>query len=166
MHNNIIKEDLSVCYLKTIAAVNGIELERMRYDSNSDDVVIKKVVNTRRGRFYSEIKVQLKSTSINLIDGIKNNQILYPLNVKNYNDLCTPASAPRFLMLFILPKDNWIEYKNNKLAINGTMYWLSFKGVTPSNNKSSVTIKIPVENIITPTTIQELMQRAAEGEMV
>ena len=65
MHNNIIKEDLSVCYLKTIAAVNGIELERMRYDSNSDDVVIKKVVNTRRGRFYSEIKVQLKSTSIN-----------------------------------------------------------------------------------------------------
>ena len=34
MHDNIIKEDLSVCYLKTIAAVNGVEL---------DDVVIKKV---------------------------------------------------------------------------------------------------------------------------
>ncbi len=40
-----IKEDLSICYLKTIAAVRGIAVERIEHDEDSVDVVIKKVLN-------------------------------------------------------------------------------------------------------------------------
>ncbi len=34
-----IKEDLSICYLKTIAAVRGIAVERIEHDEDSVDAV-------------------------------------------------------------------------------------------------------------------------------
>ena len=40
MDKEKIKEDLSICYLKTIAAVNGIALERIEHDEDSVDVVM------------------------------------------------------------------------------------------------------------------------------
>ena len=59
-----IKEDLSICYLKTIAAVKGIAVERIEHDEDSVDVIIKKVLNTNKNiPFNSQISVQLKSTS-------------------------------------------------------------------------------------------------------
>ena len=38
------KEDLSICYLKIITAINGIALEQNYHDEDSIDVVIKKFV--------------------------------------------------------------------------------------------------------------------------
>ena len=59
-----IKEDLSICYLKTIAAVRGIAVERIEHDEDSVDVVIKKVLNIDKNvSFNSQISVQLKATS-------------------------------------------------------------------------------------------------------
>ena len=73
-HMNIekIKEDLSVCYLKTIAAVNGIALENITHDEDSVDVIIKKVIQMSSSRrFNSQISVQLKSTSSKNQNNIK-----------------------------------------------------------------------------------------------
>lgn len=50
MDKEKIKEDLSICYLKTIAAVNGIALERIEHDEDSVDVIIKKLVYHDNGK--------------------------------------------------------------------------------------------------------------------
>lgn len=59
-----VKEELSICYLNAIAAVNGIALEQIRHDEDSTDVILKKTVKLSDGTpFNSQIRVQLKSTS-------------------------------------------------------------------------------------------------------
>ena len=102
-----IKEDLSVCYLKTIAAVNGIALENITHDEDSVDVIIKKVIQMSSSRrFNSQISVQL--------------------------------------------------------MINGKMYWLSLQSNKLTENKDSISIKIPKENILNNVTIEQLIEKAAK----
>ncbi|MDD7382566.1 MAG: hypothetical protein PUG37_07335 [Bacillales bacterium] len=45
MNIDNIKEELSICYLNTIAAINGIALEQFKHDEDSTDVILKKVIN-------------------------------------------------------------------------------------------------------------------------
>lgn len=166
-HMNIekIKEDLSVCYLKTIAAVNGIALENITHDEDSVDVIIKKVIQMSSSRrFNSQISVQLKSTSSKSQYNIKENEIIYEFKVKNYNDLCIAATMPSMLALLILSEkeEEWINWATNELMINGKMYWLSLQSNKLTENKDSISIKIPKENILNNVTIEQLIEKAAK----
>lgn len=170
MDKEKIKEDLSICYLKTIAAVNGIALERIEHDEDSVDVVIKKLVCGEDGkpRFNSQISVQLKATSSISQYTIGENDISYVLKVKNYNDLCTPASMPSILALLILPEmdDEWVKWTPDELMIKGKMFWLSLRDREVSNNSASVTVKIPKTNVLNIATIEELIVKVSEEGML
>ena len=156
-----IKEDLSICYLKTIAAVRGIAVERIEHDEDSVDVVIKKVLNIDKNvSFNSQISVQLKATSSKSQYSIGKQEISYKLKVKNYNDLCMPATMPSMLALLILPEE--MEEWTDELMIKGKMFWLSLQNQEVSDNKDNVTVKIPKENILNADTIENLIKKAAE----
>ena len=160
-----IKEDLSICYLKTIAAVRRIAVERIEHDEDSVDVVIKKVLNIDKNvSFNSQISVQLKATSSKSQYGIGKQEISYKLKVKNYNDLCMPATMPSMLALLILPEEmeEWTKWTPDELMIKGKMFWLSLQNQEVSNNKDNVTVKIPKENILNADTIENLIKKAAE----
>lgn len=160
-----IKEDLSICYLKTINAVKGIAVERIEHDEDSVDVIIKKVLNTDKNMpFNSQISVQLKSTSSKSQYGISKEKISYKLKVKNYNHLCMPASMPSILALLILPEkiEEWTRWTPNELMIKGKMFWLSLQDQEVSDNKDNVTVKIPKENILNADTIENLIKKVAE----
>lgn len=162
-----IKEDLSICYLKTIAAIQGIAVERNEHDEDSVDVIIKKVIDIGSNiPFNSQISVQLKSTSSNSQYSINEDEISYKLKVKNYNDLCMPASMPSILALLILPEDKeeWIKWTPEELTMKGKMFWLSLQGCESSDNKDNVTVKIPKENVLNVDTIENLLKKAAEEE--
>ena len=159
-----IKEDLSICYLKTIAAVRGIAVERIEHDEDSVDVIIKKVINTNPNMpFHSQISVQLKSTSSRSQYRISEKEVSYILKVKNYNDLCMPASMPSILALLILPEkeDEWTKWTPDELIVRGKMFWLSLQDKEVSANKENVTVKIPKENILNADTIENLIKKAA-----
>lgn len=169
MDTEKIKEDLSICYLKTIAAVNGIALERIEHDEDSIDVIIKKLVCLQSGgKFNSQISVQLKATSSVSQYSIGETEISYVLKVKNYNDLCAPASMPSILALLILPakEDEWIAWSPEELMIKGKMFWISFQGDEESKNVGNITVKIPKENVLSATTIEALIERVAEEGMI
>ena len=100
-----IKEDLSICYLKTISAINGIALDLISHDEDSIDAIIKKLVSVNEHKFNSQISVQLKCTSSPSQYSIDENFVTYVLKVKNYNDLCAPATMPSILAVLILPND-------------------------------------------------------------
>lgn len=160
-----IKEDLSICYLKTIAAVRRIAVERIEHDEDSVDVVIKKVLNIDKNvSFNSQISVQLKATSSKSQYGIGKQEISYKLKVKNYNDLCMPATMPSMLALLILPEEmeEWTKWTPDELMIKGKMFWLSLQNQEESDNKDNVTVKIPKENILNADTIENLIKKAAE----
>lgn len=160
-----IKEDLSICYLKTIAAVRRIAVERIEHDEDSVDVVIKKVLNIDKNvSFNSQISVQLKATSSKSQYRIGKQEISYKLKVKNYNDLCMPATMPSMLALLILPEEmeEWTKWTPDELMIKGKMFWLSLQNQKVSDNKDNVTVKIPKENILNADTIENLIKKAAE----
>ncbi len=160
-----IKEDLSICYLKTIAAVKGIAVERIEHDEDSVDVIIKKVLNMDNNmQFNSQVSVQLKSTSSCSQYSINKDEISYKLKVKNYNDLCMPASMPSILALLILPEEEeeWTKWTPDELIIKGKMFWLSLQDKDVSDNKDNVTVKIPKANVLNASTIENLIKKAAE----
>ena len=160
-----IKEDLSICYLKTITAVKGIAVERIEHDEDSVDVIIKKVLNIDKNvPFNSQISVQLKSTSSKSQYSISKQEISYKLKVKNYNDLRMRASMPSILALLILPeeKEEWTKWTPDELIIKGKMFWLSLQDKEECDNKDNVTVKIPKENILNADTIESLIKKAAE----
>lgn len=160
-----IKEDLSICYLKTIATIQGIAVERIEHDEDSVDVIVKKVLDMGSNmQFNSQISVQLKSTSSSSQYSINKDGVSYKLKVKNYNDLCMPASMPSILALLILPEDKgeWIKWTPKELMIKGKMFWLSLQNRELSDNKENVTVKIPKENVLNVDTIEDLIQKAAE----
>ncbi|WP_051212886.1 DUF4365 domain-containing protein [Butyrivibrio fibrisolvens] len=141
-----IKEDLSICYLKTIAVVNGIALEEFRHDEDSTDVVLKKILELSGGqKFNSQISVQLKSTSSLSQYVMGPQEITYKLKVKNYNDLCANSAMPSILGLFILPEntDEWVNWDEEELLLKGQMFWISLQGKAVSTNIGSVSVKIP-----------------------
>lgn len=160
-----VKEDLSICYLKTIAAVKGIAVERVEHDEDSVDVIIKKILyNEKNEPFNSLISIQLKSTSSSSQYHISEKEISYKLKVKNYNDLCMPASMASILALLILPEkeENWTKWTPDELIIKGKMFWLSLQNNAMSDNKENITIKIPKDNVLNADTIEDLIVRAAE----
>ncbi len=160
-----IKEDLSICYLKAIAAVKGIAVERIEHDEDSVDVIIKKILNMDNNiQFHSQVSVQLKSTSSRSQYSINRKDISYKLRVKNYNDLCMPASMASILALMILPdaEEEWIKWTPDELIMKGKMFWLSLQGKEVSDNKDNVTVKIPKENILNADTIENLIRKVAE----
>lgn len=163
----IIKEDLSICFLKTIATCNGIALEEVRHDDDSEDVKIKKTIELKdSGKFISELKFQLKTTSSESMYSEDENYISYKLNVKNYNDLCTPSTTPIVLGLLVLPgnQEDWVNCTKTELVLKGRMYWLSLQNETKSKNTDSVTVKIPKDNVLNEKTIEDLLIAVAEGE--
>lgn len=159
-----VKEDLSICYLKAVAAINAIALEETRHDEDSIDVIIKKEISISGERFFSEVGVQLKATSSVSQYSETTTDISYKLKAKNYNDLCAKSNIPRMLALLILPEDSndWVKWTLDELLIRGRMYWYSLYGESPTKNTATVTIKIPKTNIIDTVTIQEIIQKAGE----
>ena len=83
-----VKEDLSICYLKAVAAINAIALEENRHDEDSIDVILKKQICISGEPFFSEVGVQLKATSSVSQYSETITDISYKLKAKNYNDLC------------------------------------------------------------------------------
>jgi len=163
-----IKEDLSICYLKTISAINGIALDLISHDEDSIDAIIKKLVSVNEHKFNSQISVQLKCTSSPSQYSIDENFVTYVLKVKNYNDLCAPATMPSILAVLILPNDKneWINWQREELITRGQMYWTCLQNKEPSTNNTSVTIKIPVTNVLNIETVENLILMVAEkGEL-
>ncbi len=164
MDSEKIKEEMSMCYLQAIAAVNGIALERYHHDDDSTDVTLNKIVFPDGMEYNSQIRVQLKSTSSPSQYAIKEDEITYKLKVKNYNDLCMPSVMPSMLALLILPENEheWVAWDINELLLRGQMYWICLQDNEKSGNENTVSIKIPKNHILNNMTINNLIEKAAK----
>lgn len=63
MHTTRQMEDLQISYTSALCAAVGISYDTQRHDDDSTDAIIKKTISLSNGcRFFSQLRIQLKST--------------------------------------------------------------------------------------------------------
>ncbi len=166
MTENLKKEQFSLSYINAIVSACGFTLEEIRVDIDSVDCTIKTQLRADNNRYNNPcLEVQLKATeNWQIID----EHINYALNIKNYNDLRDDkVMVPRILVLLCLPKDSSAVVEKDKyIELHETLYFLSLKGSEETENKTSISLKIPIANILSIDKLKTMLQNLANGEEI
>jgi len=166
MTDNDIKEEISLAYLTAISSKAGIALNLKNRDVESEDVALTfQTYDSNGDKFISNLNMQLKTTSSISEYRIKSDVITYKLKIKNYNDLIAKRSTPIILGLLIIPNyQQCVNWTIQQLILNGTMYWVSFKGAKKIRNFRKITVRIPCSQMLNSTSLVEVMNKIAKGE--
>ena len=154
------KERLSLVYTKALAARAGFSTSEFDVDRDSVDLQIH-----AGGPGRPVLALQLKATA-NL--GIERDGLLpFRLSIKNYDDLCGGGGLPRLLVVLELPQDEsrWMMVTPEELILRRRAYWLNLQGKEEVSNKTTVTVHIPVGNLLNVESLQTLMERSRKGEI-
>jgi hypothetical protein len=92
--------------------------------------------------------------------------IHYVLGRKNYDELIvTNVIVPRVLLLVLVPDHltDWTELTADQLLLRRCAYWISLRGLQPTENETSVTVYIPRANIFTVEVLCSIMDRINGG---
>ena len=100
------KEAFSEAYARAIASIAGFVCSKSDFDRDSIDISFKSNISP-----FVAIGVQLKSTSREAV--VVDNEIHFPLPIKNYNDLRVQTILPRILVVLILP-DKLVDQVDEK----------------------------------------------------
>ena len=162
MHSTAQKEQFSRAYVAAIAAQAGCNSAKPEVDDDSVDLTLKMKDLTDCKRSRSEVDIQLKCTT----NGDFSQDILsYALPLKNYNDLRDDVLTPRLLVVVCVPKEieDWTQQDEKQLSLRNCGYWLSLAGRETTENESTVTVKIPRENVFSTEFLREAMRKIANG---
>lgn len=160
-------EDMSEAYVRALCACNGFSVDRPNRDNDGYDIVVgctNFVCENSKVR-SPYIHVQLKSSYSNITVN-QDNSISYKLEVKNYNQLISNRAIPLILIVFHMyeNENSWIEQTADWLKITKCAYWISLKNAQATENKTSITIKIPGENLLTKESLFEIMRKVSMEE--
>ena len=156
------KERLSLVYVKALAARVGFATSERSPDRDSIDLSLH-----GDGPRCPTLDLQLKATAI--LDAPQNGRFSFPLSIKNYNDLRCEVQTPRLLVVLELPQEEarWMMVTPEELTLRRRAYWLSLQGGRHGavSNKTTVTVHVPVGNVLNVETLQTLMERSRKGEI-
>ena len=162
MTDNERKQQLSIAYVHAIASQGGYTCQRESVDHDSVDIVIgaRGFVNEHAITHSPKIEVQLKATSA---PGLKNDHLAFPLPLKNYNDLRLPSCLPRYLFVLHLPPEEgrWLEVLEDGMISRSCAYWISLLDARDRDNKTTVTVKLPLMQRLTVESLRLLIEKAA-----
>lgn len=161
----IRKEYLSRGYLTVIAGKSGIKVEFVRDDFGLDGYFSHVQLYKRRGKSrYLDtgcgLYFQVKSTTR---WERKEENLIYDLEVKNYNDLVSlhrKGNLPTILILLCLPTEEseWLEINEKHFLLRECCYWHYISESAYSKNKETERIKIPREQIFNTTWLHQLLE--------
>ena len=160
MDQNEQKARFSLSYIEAVASQAGFQVVETRVDRDSVDGVLIADFGRR-----PRIEFQAKATAR---DVIGEGHIRFPLPVKNYKDLRIEAINPRILIVLIMPKETheWINQTSDELCLRHCAYWMSLKGQPETLNTSSVTVHVPMTNVLNRNQLGDMMQRTERrGEL-
>jgi len=161
-----IKEQISLAYVKAIAARSGIVLREHELDYGLDGRFSDVEYDIERKRFSENgfgIDFQIKATT-NIVP--KGNKLLYDLEVKNYRDLIrTNIGTPRILIVYSMPKQSneWIAVSNEETVLKRCAWWCSLKGQEDTKNETKKRIELPVSQRFTYDELRRLIECVKEG---
>ncbi|WP_422102693.1 DUF4365 domain-containing protein [Vreelandella sp.] len=168
LHITDAQERFSAAYVKLMCAAAKINYSEPKTDNESVDLEL--IGKGFQGKWKKpRILAQLKCTSnYNYVDMV-NQELSYPLSLKNYNDLRESDDLPKILIVVFCPKNHteWVQYSALQSKIRFSGYWVSLEGAPEVNNKKTVTVKVPFAQAFNNLTLIELMKvYSARGVMV
>ena len=163
------KESLARVYIQAIAGRCGMICSSPALDYGVDARIHEVGTRTDAGttRYVESgfgIAVQAKTTSSPIIE---ETEIAYDLEIKTYNDLReTEVGEPRILVLLVLPtvETQWLHVTEEQLILRRCAYWMSLRGKPPTENRESIRIRIPRDNLFNVEALCALMQRRKDGD--
>lgn len=148
-------------YVRALAARAGYTTSKPNFDRDSVDLQIHAGGDRRPA-----LDLQLKATTI--FPENQEGSLPFRLSIKNYNDLRGETQTPRLLVILDLPADNeqWMSVTDQELVLRRRALWLSLQqgGYGEVSNKT-VTIYIPIQNVLDVETLQDLMEKSRTGEI-
>lgn len=157
------KEQFSRAYVHAVATVAGFAVYEPKVDDESGDLGI-------AGRVASDIprpprlELQLKCTSDRII---KNEDIVFSLKRKNYDDLrLDDLIVPRLLVVLSVPRrdDDWLTHTETETTIRHCACWASLRGMEDKGARTKVSISFPRTNLFCVQALRELMRRVSYRE--
>ncbi len=109
------------------------------------------------------IDLQLKAT-VNLrvsADGYRR----FSLKLRNYDLLREETQTPRLLVVLDLPRDEeqWLTIAADELIMRRGAYWLNLKDAKETDNRASVMVAIPRNNVFDVDSLRSLMNQSRRG---
>jgi Domain of unknown function (DUF4365) len=165
---NLRKEEFSYAYIDSIATTAGYvcEIKKRGMDNAGIDLTIE-VPGEILNCLSPKLDAQVKCTSQ---DCIKDDFISFDLEVKNYTRLIHPKPmVPQILVVVLVHQDikEWIkngrEYEIST-TLRASAYWVSLKGKESTQNRKSVTVKIPLKHRLSPEVLKGIMRNIAQEE--
>ncbi len=158
MTPNMQMEQLSLAYIRAVAANVGYQVTRPEPDVDSVDGILMASFGQR-----PRIEFQAKATTQDILRG---DELRFPLPVKNYNELRADTRTPRVLIVLVMPgeKSHWLRQTNDELCLRRCAYWLSLENWPGTSNTGTVTVPIPALNVFDSQRLVDLMQKAEGGE--
>jgi Domain of unknown function (DUF4365) len=147
------KRLLGVVYLCSIAAASGYGADVPTSDFDSIDLT----VSSRTGKKH-RLEFQVKCTAGSVPEG---EDFAFELTKKNYDDLRAATLVPRFLFVLVVPEqlEDALRQTEKRMNFRRCGYWLSLQGRGDLPNTSSVTVRIPRRNQLTPLALRDLMMQ-------
>lgn len=154
------KEAFSRAYAHAVAARAGC-LTAV-YDQDRDGVDLRIQAG---GEMRPAIELQLKAT-INLAT-TDDGYFRFRLKRRNYDLLRMETQTPRLLVVLDLPRDEsrWMTITADELVLRRRAYWLNLRGMDETTNPTSVTVRIPEQNVFNHESLQALMVQSSEGSI-
>lgn len=162
-----IEAELSYAFLHAIASRAGMICKvGNRHDDNTGvDATIRYVGPTAHPYITDvTIHVQLKAT-IRSKGSLPGHACYFLTGTNRYNKLRIKNSdIYTILMVLFLPPDRneWLQCTVDELILKGSVYWACLYGAEETNNDTGLTIYLPLDNIITPHSLEELANLAAQ----
>lgn len=163
-------EDISIAYVRAVAAQNGYSFEIVNRDNDGVDArIICKGKPSENATFESpQLDIQLKSSySSNNIKLDHDGNLQYNLEVKNYNKLIsTKRYIPLILVVLHMPENeqDWVVHTNEYLQLQRCAYWMNLRGKDKTTNQERINIVIPKTNVFSPQALENIIKLIGEGK--
>ena len=164
MDLNLRKEQFSRAYVHAIASAAGFGVSVPTVDEDSVDLQIGGRILDGLLPLRPRIDVQMKCTAEEIR---RDDQLIYPLRAKNYNQLnATNVLVPRLLVVVLVPEseDEWLLHSEHELIMRRCGYWIALTGREDTVNSSTVSVAIPRTNVLDVAGLRGLMTRAGRKE--
>jgi len=169
MTDNDIEENMSRAYVFAVAGRAGVLLGSTVKDYGCDGTFHEVVVlgGGKRMQGGFSIDFQLKASKNCTLE---DNDVVYDLDAETHKKLVSrkeQGGTPMILIVLVLPAatNDWLVHSEDQLLIKQCCYWCVVDGV-PTNNKSTVRIRIPRRQQLTPEAVTDLLARARAGAMI
>lgn len=153
MPPNLIQEQLSLSYVRSVIYNAGFNLSRCEVDDHGIDGTIQ---SYSRGR--NRVDFQLKSTTRY---SVRNGNIIYDLRAQNYHQLIESDGTPQILILYLMSANNkfWLSQNHYEMSLRKCAYWVSLMENPPSDSSSTVRVSLPQENIFDRNALQAMFRQ-------